>query len=114
MYNLTESDELKAIVDCELIQVCIGANEFILKFSKNICLTIEGEAQYCSRGKCNLIQTQLYEVVALLGKSISGYQIQDSNILIIDFSDQSSIKLFGSNQDYESFQITSPNFSLIV
>jgi hypothetical protein len=117
MYKLDSSTNLSPLIGKELIQVCIGLYQVILRFTEELSITVqclyyfnrEGET-FEGSGEDPSISKNL---VFLLGNSIESAQIQEDNKLIINFSNNCRLTLVDDSESYESFIITNGTFEII-
>jgi hypothetical protein len=117
MYKLDSSTNLSPLIGKELIQVCIGLYQVILRFTGELSITIqclyffskegdtfEGSGEDPSTSK---------NLVCLLGHSIESAEIQGDNKLIINFSNSCCLALVNDSEVYESFIVTDGIFEII-
>jgi hypothetical protein len=117
MYKLDSSTDLSPLIGKELIQVCIGLHQVILRFIGELSITIqclyffskEGDTLEGS-GEDPSISKNL---VFLLGHSIESAQIQGDNKMTINFSNSSCLTLVNDSEVYESFIVTDGRFEII-
>lgn len=118
MYRLSSTEDLSFLGHAELIQVCIGANEVILNFDRDVQITILADFgvtmangamvryEEPSRGAASLI--------GLLNDSIATAEAVQSGDLRVVFASGVELVVFDSNPEYESFWIKGPNREIIV
>lgn len=118
MYGLPENLDLSIFINAILLQVCIGANEVILKFDGNITITIESVIKIHDE-KSNEItlenapDTAAHIVDFLSNKIIEAIKIDDGT-LRLKFQNDMFIDIYDTFDDYESYQIQHDAYIYIV
>ena len=119
MYNLDKATDFSFLLGKELLQVSIGLYQIVLRFSDNI--VVNAECMLLLKGEDgSLLQVDsedpqtTKELVCLLGKAIKSVKIASNMELKMLFSSESELTLIDSNEDGESFAISSPESEYIV
>lgn len=109
MYGLPSDLDLEFLVGLTLLQVCVGANEVILRFDQDVSITMETRirARYAD-GKdvvFDCAPLAAVSLVAFLSDSITEVLGQRDGTLRMSFSRGGLIEVYDSSKDYESYQI---------
>lgn len=109
MHKLTGSYDFSFLVSKELIQLCIGFNQVIMRFNGEISISVETPIRYFdSSGKKYIYEDNKLigsEFVSLLGENISSVHF-GSRVLKLLFDNDEIIELFEDEEAFESFHIT--------
>lgn len=109
MFGLPRDLDLGFMVGCTLLQVCVGQNEVILRFDREVSITIEsrflvrdphgGEAvvESAPRGVASL--------VSLLADSVIDASGNEDGTLRLSFGKGEILEVYDSSKEYESYQI---------
>lgn len=109
MNVLPTEQELGFLVGSILLQVCIGENEVILRFSEEISITIE--ARFVVRDSSGIetafddARSAASSVVKLLSDTVATVNNLGGRTLRLIFSRGDILEIYGSNEGYESYQI---------
>jgi len=109
MYGLPSDLDLGWLVGATLLQVCIGANEVILRFDADICITIESKFRVCNASGHDAVfespPAAAASLVVLLSDSIAEVVGQRDGTLRLSFAKTGVLEIYDSSRDYESYQI---------
>jgi hypothetical protein len=118
MYGLPVGEDLTFLLGKELIQVCAGLHQTILYLNGDTSISLEckfevsklldGESE--GRSCCSTTETLLTP----LGSRIVSVANKGDGELAVAFSDGSTLVIFDSNPDHESYQISDSTHSIIV
>ena len=108
MFGLPPQTDLTFLGNSELLQVCIGLHQVIMRFDKEI--TISLECEYWVNG---IVQDQM-GVVGVLGHRITAVVQGEGGQITARFSSGSLLEFRDSNSCYESYQITAPGRHIVV
>ena len=104
----------------ELLQICIGLYQIILKFEASLCISVEGKIIIRSGAKI-ISWNQKFEKADFLISDILGSKIfdvdinEDYTISINLDKDNSVIELYKTGKnDFESYNIEDPDNNIIV
>lgn len=117
MYGLDKATDLTFLVGKGLVQICVGLFQLILNFDDGVSISIEGEVEHIPVAKppqSGSLQRVGCCLGDLLGKKIRGFEINDGGMLELTFSDGNTLRLYDSNPDAESYQITGPARNIVV
>ncbi len=109
MYGLPSDLDLSFLMHACLLQVCIGANEVILKFDREVTITIE--SRFRVRGANG--HEAVFEdapssaacLVELLSDSITDVLGHQDGTLSLSFAQGGLVEIYDSSKHYESYQI---------
>ncbi len=108
MHGLPKDVDLSFLADAELLQVCFGSNEVILKFDKEISITVESRFRVrideCEEDYDDASPSAAL-LVRFLSSSITEVVGQEDGTLHLEFSQGGTIEIYDSSQEYESYQI---------
>jgi len=117
MYGLQKDVNLKFLNKRELLQVCVGLFQVILNFDEDVSISIEGRFEFVLEGR-STERAQLPEaaspILRFLGSRISDVRVQDGGTLELAFSNGAVLRLYDSNLDAESYQISGPAKLIVV
>lgn len=109
MYGLPDDLDLGFLVGTTLLQVCIGANEVILKFDADICITIETRFRIRDANGHDAVYdnapSAAVSLVAILSDSIAEVRGKQDGTLRLSFSKSAVLELYDSSKEFESYQI---------
>jgi hypothetical protein len=104
----------------ELIQLCIGLYQTIFKFDEDVAISVEGGFRYFD-GQDESIwrpgpgsSSRAARTAVLLGAKIENFESDASGTLSLTFSDGRRLTIIGSNNGYESYDITRPGQTIVV
>ncbi|MBD2303100.1 hypothetical protein [Nostoc sp. FACHB-190] len=106
-----ESNFFDFMINKELIQVCVGLFQVILKFTDELNVSIEN-TYYIDYGSGSVEASgdninDSKNLLVLLGKSIfSAENVEEDQHILITFSDNYSLKLIPDKLGGESYSIT--------
>jgi len=119
MYNPDKSVDFHFLVGKELLQLCIGIYQLILNFTDNIAITAECII-YLRRMDDSIIKISSDDpelsknLTCLLGSTVESVATEHSGELTLIFSQGYRLTIIDSNEDRESFMITTPDQEVIV
>jgi len=108
MYGLKSDQDLGFLCDRELMQVCVGLYQVILRFDSSVSLSVTG------RYLLNDSPAQPSHLLALLGRRIVTTENMGQGTIVVRFDDGSHLAVLDSNQHYESYEISAPGIYVIV
>lgn len=109
MYGLAKDTDLTFLLRKNLERVDVSEYQAQLYFEGSICINIEGE---CSLDKKTIAYAELKQLVS---NSVSGVTIQDDGTTNVFFADGKRLSILDSNSpNYESYQITAPDVTIVV
>ena len=108
MYPLPEIEKLAEITGTDLLQICIGQNEVILRFDKDVTITILDIFVLRDTNGHETVQeagpSAAASVAALLGQRVAEIRRSD-DILTICFGQGCQLELRGTSDRYESYWV---------
>ena len=108
MYGLAKDTDLTFLLGKQLERVEVSEYQAQLHFSGSISISIEGE---CELNNTPVAYGQLKQ---LISDSVVGVTIQDDGTTSLAFVHGNKLSLRDSNSSYESYQITTPDVTIIV
>jgi hypothetical protein len=119
MYGIDKSVNFHFLVGKELVQICIGLYQLILNFSDQVSIAVECMIRLCRPdGSMLEISCDAPELTraltCLLGYTVVSINTEFEGEMILKFSDGSKLFIVDSNEDQESFTITTPDLEVIV
>jgi hypothetical protein len=118
MYGLSISTNLEFMLNKELIQICIGLYQIILKFSGELTITAECKMKLVNGAVVATIDSKTLSnashLIPLLGKTILDVNNLRDGSVRLKFTDSQSLTIFDSNDSYESYQIDAGGTEKIV
>src|ERR1043165_3848717 len=103
MYKFSETIVFGELVGCEIIQICIGENEFIINlYPDGCCINILSIESFYKENVRNYNNDEFYMIKELLGKKILGYEILSPEKLKIIISSENILIITDETDDYES------------
>jgi hypothetical protein len=118
MYGIPEEIDWSFAVGRELLMVCVGQHQVVLRFHGEVTITIEGGFEHVSskagaKGEGGLPQ-RAASLMSLIGTTVQAIRAEDARTLWIGFSNGEGLRIYDSNSNYEAFQITAPGVDIIV
>lgn len=110
MHGLAKEKDLSFLLERELLQVCVGVYQVILKFEGGIEISLECDYQVVP----DLSSSPAASLLNLLGSRITNVEKSGNGGVVLGFSDRGTIRIHDSNKDYESYQIVTPEQQIIV
>ena len=118
MYGVPDSAEWSFLVGREVLQVCIGLHQVSVRFDGEVSINIECDFEHAPVANNSRSVSPLPEkaagLVSLLGNKVASALSKGGKILEIRFTDNQTLKVYDSNETYESFQVTTPDKEIIV
>jgi hypothetical protein len=108
MYGLPPHTDLEFLAELELIQVCVGSNQVILRFENDTTILLECEYSLDDR------RSNASDLLPLVGTRLSGATQGQHGEIVLTFSGGHALVFRDSNSNYESYQITAPARHIIV
>lgn len=118
MYGLTKNEDLSFLLEKELIQVCIGSHQSILRFCRDTSICLE-----CAFDLSNLERVGdescapragADSLPKLLGSRIINVVNRGGGELAITFSGGFTLTIYDSNSNTESYQISDSTRMIVV
>lgn len=119
MYGLSKNVDLSFLRGAELQQVCIGRNELILNFDRDVRITILSSLGVsCPRGVYSTNHSDVVvggiKIVGLLNDVILDAEATDEGDLMMTFESGWAITAIDDSDEYESFWIAHGAEQIIV
>ena len=118
MYRLSQDASLSFLIGVELLQVCVGKNEVILNFDRNVRLTILSDFSVSvAGGRSSIYQEITTGAVALfplLHDVIGQASATEAGGLFLRFRSGMCVEVFDTSEHYESFWISNGDKQIIV
>jgi len=119
MYGLDKSVDFQFLVGKELLQLCIGLYQLILNFTDHVEITVECVIRLTSiDGSIIEISSDNPELsknlTSLLGSTVESVDVERVGELTLNFSQGYRLAIIDSNEDEESFTITTPDHEVVV
>jgi Family of unknown function (DUF6188) len=107
MYKLPTDLELSFVTGAQLLQVCVGQNEVIVNFDRNIRITIlsEIEVSVAAPAESNTRSARIAALLDLLGAQVVHAAITAAGALVVRFESGTTLEVLEDNECYESFWI---------
>lgn len=118
MYRLSQDADLSFFVDVDLLQVCVGRNELILNFDRNVNLTMlstfavgdpDGASVTCEESLAGVLA-----LFPLICDSVTKAEATPDGGLLLLFRSGRTITVFDDSDQYESFWIGTGEAEIIV
>lgn len=117
MYGLP-TDDLTFLEGTRLLQVCIGSNEVILNFDREVSITIESTFRVrSSEGEDIVFENSPSSAAALaelLSERVTEVHGQTDGTLRLLFSRGAVLEIYDSSKNYESYQVRHGQVQYIV
>lgn len=117
MYGLDARQDLGFLDNCVLLQVGIGENEIVFRFSGDVVLVVESDFQI-DDGIESVSYSNPIEAAGMAAKLVGGTvisaQATPSGNLRINLVGHRSIEVVDSSENFESYQLEWPGGSLVV
>lgn len=117
MYGLDKKTDLSFLKDKRLIQICFGMHQLILNFDEGVSIMVEGKIDFLGENQSTHREVSPVEpgpLMSLLNHSIETLKVMDEGTLELTFTNRSTLKLYDSNPDTESYQIGSQSGTIVV
>jgi Family of unknown function (DUF6188) len=118
VYGVPDSPEWSFLVGREVLQICVGLHQVILRFDGEVSMDIECEFDHSgATAKVPFgatLPSKAAGLVSLLGSKVASVASESGKTLAIVFTNKEILKIHDSNEIYESFQVTSPDKEIIV
>ncbi len=118
MYRLSKDASLSFLIGVELLQVCVGRNEVILNFDRNVRLTILSDFSVSIAGGRSIIYketiTGAVALFPLLHDVIEQARATEEGGLFLKFRSGMCVEAFDTSEQYESFWISNGDKQIIV
>ena len=117
MYGLSKEQDLTYLVGKEVTQVCVGKYQSVLHLSADISIHLECRFKV---SKMNALGVEVpfcspnESLLGLLGCRIANVINKGDGELALGFTDGSTLVLFDSKSNYESYQILNSTHRIIV
>jgi hypothetical protein len=102
----------------ELIQVCYGKFQTLLRFEQDVTVSIEGNIEHRIGekllGRSEGRNQGLACLILLIGASIEDVKVKQENALELTFSNSHTLSLFSDDSPYEAFSISGLGQSVVV
>ena len=118
MYKLNRTLDFSFLIGKELLQVCVGVVQVILRFDEQVSISIESDFIIIDENQnefyCLDIPSDTGHLIKFLGLKIQHVEVLEFDKLGIYFSNGCAIFLMDNNEFSESFQIISIDDEIIV
>ena len=118
MYGLEKSLNLQFLIGRELLQLCIGLCQVIMRFSEDTSISIECDLRFTGKNGEIIYLLDIPEsskyLFCLLGMEIVDVMKKDAGDLTLVFSNGFELTLIDSNESTESYTITTPEQEVVV
>jgi len=118
MYGLNKNSDLSFLIERQLRQILVGLHQVQLYFEDDISIYMECQFDHVSNGKSKVLSEKLpssaSSLLQLIGSKITHIKNHGNGDIEIIFSNQNILKIFDSNESYESYQISGPGIQLII
>jgi hypothetical protein len=118
LYGLPPDADLGFLTGAQLIQVCVGENETILRFNPDISIMVASAVHLIQQGGTDADLTHAPEVGAgllpLLGDHIAAVMAIPPGTLRLSWSSGSILEITDSWDRFESYTITNGDRSIVV
>jgi len=119
MYKLPDNVDLTFFKGSLLLQICIGANEVILRFENQISITIQTDIVHKSQSGdvtaiYKSITTSASMLVSFLHYKITEAIAIDPSTISLRFSNGEYLEIYDTSTQYESYQINHGDKTIIV
>ena len=118
MYGIGKDLDFSFLRNLEVIQVRIGVYQVQFAFTEDVCLSVEGNFRYSSRGE--VIDwlpgstKAASAVVNLLESTVTDVGVPNEETLELSFSNGDSLRVFDNSKEFESFTLTRPGVTIVV
>jgi hypothetical protein len=117
MYRLSKDEDLRFLLNAELIQVCVGKNEVILNFDNDARITVLSDfhvrtPKFDERFSEPVLGARA--VCEFLHYAVGGATATSEGDLELRFSSGGSLKIFDTSDQYESFLISFRGKEIVV
>lgn len=110
MYGLPENIDLRFLENAELLQVCIGVHELVLRFQDDIAITVMGKFLHESTAQAASPNASLAHfastLTTLLEAKIVKVEATTDGTLRLCFSNKHRLTLYDDNPQYEAYTLT--------
>ena len=118
MYGLPKDVDLSFLNSREVIQICVGIHQLVVNFDGDACISVEsaiesqsdGDAVTWSSGSVSGASA----ILDVLGTHSRSITVSDNGCLELKFTNGSVLRIFDSNEDYESYELHGPDKHIIV
>jgi hypothetical protein len=118
MHRLNKDVDVSFLLNREVIQLCIGLYQAILRFDGGVEISLECEFRLVPdpglAAKKDAAQSRYLNLASLLGCRVSQIENPGNGSIWMFFSDRSTLEIVDSNRDRESFQITHESRVIVV
>jgi hypothetical protein len=118
MYGLNKDVDVSFLLNRELIQLCIGLYQAILRFDDAVDITLDCEFHLNPGLEVGTAKDparmRFLDLASLLGSPVSEVRNPGDGTLCLQFSNGSTLEIVDSNPNHESFTITTRNQLIVV
>jgi Family of unknown function (DUF6188) len=117
MFGLSKSTDLSFFVGRQLVQVCVGMYQVILRFDEETSVSLECDCQIIPQLPQRMPAYSIHASACLLrviGDTVTSTNNVGNGDISLEFSNGCSLFIFDSNDDSESYQINHGSNILIV
>ena len=119
MYPLPKHVDLSFLVGAKLLQCCVGENELILNFDKEIRITVLSDFAVKAAGGASVVRYTrptggAGAVLPLLGDTVTRATATDHGGLLLAFTSGAHLELFDTSVQFESFWIQHKKTQIVV
>jgi len=109
MNGLPKDINLQPLIGAELLQVCVGRFQYILKFDLDITIATECRCWFITGQGEKLVISDNVEnaslVCSLINQNVTHAEIDSYGGLLLKFSNHATLHILNDTENYESFQI---------
>ena len=109
MYGLSENTDLSFLRGKQLLQVCIGYNEVIMNFDRDLSITAQTDIGHKSAKLPGTIYKTSIAVtpvlVGFLHESVANVSVAPPGTLVLEFSNGETLEIHDTSSQYESYTI---------
>lgn len=117
MFGLNPQQSFEFLEHAALIQICVGENEIVFHFDKEIVLAVESDLRIATSSLDRRFTSSVEaarEALELLGSEVSAVQAHTDGTLTIAFGQTKTLELYDSSPYHESYRVRWPEGSVVV
>lgn len=118
MYGLPANMDWNFLVGRELIQMCVGIHQVLLRFDGDVSVSIECVFEHSFPGakthSCTNLAHRAKSLVTLLGTRVERVDGKSHEALVLSFSNHETLQIHDSNEMHESFLVHAPGIEIVV
>jgi hypothetical protein len=118
VYRLKADEDLRFLVDTELLQVCVGRNEIVLALFDNIRITVLSRFSVAGVGDTAKEYEDPVEgapaLLALIGDTVVSARAREDGGLCLVFRSGAVVSVYDDSDEFESFTIANGTRLIVV